>query len=147
MSDAPQYKHRKNTNVVVITCGVTAEPRIQQQNGEQARAFLRLAVKDRPAKDDPYSGHTNYLDASAFGPLVEKLIAPHVHKGSRLAITGRLYAQTKPDRGENRTSVSITIEQLELLGQPGRNGLSQAEQQANESVADAPVPAEDPVPF
>ena len=101
--------------------GQDVELRYTQQG--LAVANLNIAVNEhfKDSNGEPQK-RTHWFRATAFGRTAE-IAAQYLHKGSKLGIAGKLVQRTwQDDQGNNRSSVEIRIDQLELLGSANANG-------------------------
>ena len=101
--------------------GQDVELRYTQQG--LAVANLNIAVNEhfKDSNGEPQK-RTHWFRATAFGRTAE-IAAQYLHKGSKLGIAGKLVQRTwQDDQGNNRSSVEIRIDQLELLGSGNGNG-------------------------
>ena len=99
--------------------GQDVELRYSQQG--LAIANLNIAVNEhyKDNNGEPQK-RTHWFRATAFGRTAE-VAGQYLHKGSKVGIAGKLVQRTwQDDQGNNRSSVEIRIDQLELLG--GGNG-------------------------
>jgi single-strand DNA-binding protein len=95
--------------------GQDVELRYTQQG--LAIANLNIAVNEHFKDSNGESQkRTHWFRATAFGRTAE-VAAQYLHKGSKVGIAGKLVQRTwQDDQGNNRSSVEIRIDQLELLG-------------------------------
>lgn len=80
------------------------------QNGDQAKASFRIAV-DRPAKPDG-THDADFINCIAWGRRAE-VIADHFHKGSKIAISGRIRTGSYQNQ-QGATVYTFDIEVMEL---------------------------------
>lgn len=80
------------------------------QNGDQAKASFRIAV-DRPAKSDG-THDADFINCIAWGRRAE-VIADHFHKGSKIAISGRIRTGSYHNQ-QGATIYTFDIEVMEL---------------------------------
>ncbi len=101
--------------------GHDVELRYTQQG--LAIANLNIAVNEHFKDSNGESQkRTHWFRATAFGRTAE-VAAEYLHKGSKVGIAGKLVQRTwQDDQGNNRSSVEIRIDQLELLGSGNTNG-------------------------
>lgn len=95
--------------------GQDVEVRYTQQG--LAIANLNIAVNEhfKDASGESQK-RTHWFRATAFGRTAE-IAAQYLQKGSKVGIAGKLVQRTwQDDHGNNRSSVEIRIDQLELLG-------------------------------
>ena len=82
-----------------------------------------IAVKDSFKKDTTY-----FHNFTAFGKTAETM-ANHLHKGSKILITGQLTQSSYEKDGQKRTSTDIIVDRFEFLDSKGSG--EQASQQSN----------------
>ena len=80
------------------------------QNGDQAKASFRIAV-DRPTKPDG-THDADFINCIAWGRRAE-VIADHFHKGSKIAISGRIRTGSYQNQ-QGATIYTFDIEVMEL---------------------------------
>lgn len=103
-------------NRCLISGNLTREPELRSTaSGMQVLSF-GVAVNDR-AKN-PQTGQwedrPNFIDCTMFGTRAEKL-ASYLHKGSKVAIEGKLrYSQWEKD-GQRRSKLEVIAEELEFM--------------------------------
>jgi len=100
--------------------GQDVELRYTQQG--LAIANLNIAVNEhfKDSNGEPQK-RTHWFRATAFGRTAE-IAAEYLHKGSKVGIAGQLVQRSWQDQeGNNRYSVEIRINQLELMGSTNGN--------------------------
>lgn len=108
-------------NHVCIAGNLGADPELRYSQAGLAIANLNIAVNEhfKDSNGEPQK-RTHWFRATAFGRTAE-IAGEYLHKGSKVGIGGKLVQRTwQDDQGNNRSSVEIRIDQLELLG--GGNG-------------------------
>lgn len=116
--------------------GQDVELRYTQQG--LAIANLNIAVNEHFKDSNGESQkRTHWFRATAFGRTAE-VAAQYLHKGSKVGIAGKLVQRTwQDDQGNNRSSVEIRIDQLELLG--SANGSQNDGRQSTGQQQDGPA--------
>lgn len=99
-------------NVVTLVGRVGGEPDVKYFESGSVKCRLTLAV-NRMRKDDP----PDWFNLEIWGKTAE-IAANYVHKGSLIGVTGSLKFEHWQDRatGANRTSPTIRVDKLDLLG-------------------------------
>lgn len=140
--------------------GQDVELRYTQQG--LAIANLNLAVNEhyKDGNGEPQK-RTHWFRATAFGRTAE-IAAEYLKKGSKVGIGGKLVQRSwQDDQGNNRSSVEIRIDQLELLGsgngngnpsqgegrQQGGSNQSQSKQQYYGDAYEPPMDSSGDIPF
>ena len=114
-------------NRVTITGNLTRDPELRQaQSGGQVLR-LGVAVNDRwkNPQTQQWEDRPNYIDCVVFGNRAGA-VQPHLHKGSKVAIEGRLRWSQWADRetGKNRSKVEVAVDEIEFLS-PRQDGPQQ----------------------
>ena len=112
-------------NTTTITGRLTADPELRFTPSGTAVATLRVANNDR---DD----HPVFVTVTAFDKLAQ-VVADHMVKGRRLAITGRLHFEQWETDGQKRSKLTVIAHQIDFLDAPPAEGNRQADS------GDAPV--------
>ena len=113
-------------NRVCLIGNLGADPEIKYAPSGTCIANIRLAVNDkRKDSNGQQIEETYWFQATAFGKIAE-VIANYTSKGSRLGIDGKLIQRTWQDQsGNNRQSIEIRVDGVELLSVPRNDGQSQ----------------------
>ena len=83
--------------------------------GSSQRLTFRLATSERYTdKDGKVQEKTTWHNCVVWGPRAEKL-APHVQKGTKFSIIGRIENREYEKDGQNRTISEIVVDELEFL--------------------------------
>ena len=99
-----------NTNIVVISGNVTADPELRQTKDGTFVARFKVAVNRGDRAD--------FLPCTAFGKTAENIRA-YVSKGSRVIVQGSLRSSTYQDKdGTNRTAYEISVSSCEFVRRP-----------------------------
>ena len=102
-----------NTNVVVISGNVTADPDLRQTRDGTFVARFQVAVNRGDRAD--------FLPCVTFGKTAENVRA-YVSKGSRVIVQGSLRSSTYQDKdGTNRTSYEINAHLVEFVRRPAES--------------------------
>ncbi|MBQ5316354.1 MAG: single-stranded DNA-binding protein [Oscillospiraceae bacterium] len=97
-----------NTNVIVISGNLTAEPDIRQTQDGTLTAHFTVAVNRSSEKAD-------FLPCVAFGKTAEN-IRSYLTKGSGVIVKGSLHANRFSDAGGSRTFYEISAQSVEFIG-------------------------------
>lgn len=103
-------------NRVVISGNLTREPEVRQTAGGLPVMQLGVAVNDRRRNQQTgeWEDYPNFVDCSLFGTRAESL-AQFLHKGSKVAIEGKLrYTQWERD-GQKRSKIEVVVDEVEFL--------------------------------
>ena len=128
-----------NINTAIITGNLTRDPELRQTVSGTSVLQFSVAVNDRVKENGEGTDRANYIDCTMFGTRAESL-SKMLHKGSKVAVQGKLHWSSWEKNGEKRSKVEIWPDTVELLtprnqGQQGQNftqqkdmGTVQAEQ-------------------
>jgi single-strand DNA-binding protein len=123
-------------NSMTLVGVLTKDPR-QVGGGERRGARMRLA------EANAHPDHPLYIDASIFGPQAEACLE-HLHKGSRVAVVGRLrFREWKRVDLSPRSEHWIAADRVDFLSAPPAEGPAQDTTASSPSadVTEAPAPA------
>ena len=143
-----------NINTVIVTGNLTKDPELRSTaNGSNVLQFS-VAVNDRMKVNGEWQDRANYIDCTMFGTRAESL-AKFLHKGSKVAIHGKLHWSSWEKNGEKRSKVEIWPDTVELLtprnqGQQGQNFAPQKDMGTVIAEQDFGVtmePYDDDIPF
>lgn len=123
-------------NSVSISGNVTRDPSIiDTVNGSHVLKFS-VAVNDRKKnKDGQWEDYASFIDCVVFGNRAKSL-SQYIHKGTKVAIQGKLNQDRWQDRetGKMRSSVSVYVDEIELMSR------REAPTQSGASYEDANIP-------
>ena len=107
-----------NSVSIIGNLGQDVDLRYTQQG--TAVANLNLAVSEFYRDQNGESQkRTHWFRATAFGRTAE-IAGEYLKKGSKVGISGQLVQRTwQDDQGNNKSSIEIRINQLELIGNGG----------------------------
>ena len=127
-------------NRVCLIGNLGADPEIKYAPSGTCIANIRLAVNDkRKDSNGQQIEETYWFQATAFGKIAE-VLANYSNKGSRIGIDGKLIQRTWQDtNGNNRQSIEIRIDSVELLSLPN-NGQGQGNGQQNHNRGNSAPP-------
>jgi single-strand DNA-binding protein len=118
-------------NRVVLTGNLTRDPELHATPKGTSVCGLRVASNTR-RKDDggEWVDKPNYFDVTVWGAQGENC-ATYLHKGSALAVDGRLeWREWEEPGGAKRQAVEIIADNVQFLGSP-RDAASAAAQEAD----------------
>jgi single-strand DNA-binding protein len=109
-----------STNRVVLVGRLTRDPELRGLPSGHSVCALRIAVNGvRKDAEGDYRERPNYFNVSVFGPHGEN-IHRYLHKGSRVAIDGRLeWSEWETAEQQHREGVRIVADSVEFLDTPG----------------------------
>lgn len=103
-------------NRVNLTGNLTREPDARCTASGMTVLTIGIAVNDR--RKDPQTGqwgdYPNFIDCVMFGTRAQS-VSKLLHKGSKVAIDGKLRYSTWERDGQKRSKVEVIIDDLELL--------------------------------
>ena len=121
----------QDLNSVVIVGRLTREPEIKYTPSGTALAHISVANGERTKQNNEWKDYTNYFDVTVWGNSAVNC-QKFLHKGSQVAVSGRL----RQDRWEDKTTgktvskVQIIADSVQFLGSPaGNNNGGQFNQQ------------------
>lgn len=109
-------------NKVYLMGNLTRDPEVRTTPSGLKIAKLGLAVNRRyRTRDNETKEETTYVDIDAFGPQAD-VLEKYCQKGSPLFVEGRLrLEQWQTNTGENRSKLSIVLENFQFIGGRGDN--------------------------
>jgi single-strand DNA-binding protein len=112
-----------STNRVVLIGNLTRDPELRELPSGNRVCNLRIACNGvRRDADGEYRERPLYFDVAAFGGLAES-VALYMHKGSLLAIDGRLeWSEWETAEQQKRQAVSVVAENIQFLDRPASRG-------------------------
>lgn len=129
-------------NKVILTCRLTREPDVRRTASGMAVLTLGVAFNDRRKNQaGEWEDVGNFADATLFGARAEA-IANYLHKGSRIAIEGKLRYSSWERDGQKRSKLEIMVDELVMLDKKQGN-----QQQAAQPVEVQPTYYDDAIPF
>lgn len=138
-------------NKCILIGRLTTDPEIRATQSNTTVANYTLAV-DRGIKSADGQQQTDFIDCVAFGKGGE-FAQKHLHKGTKIAIEGRIQSRNWEDKqGNKRKSVEVIVDRHEFCESKGGNSGYSA-QDANAAafgVGDIPeawATEDTPLPF
>lgn len=130
-------------NKVILTCRLTGEPDVRRTASGMAVLTLGVAFNDRRKNQaGEWEDVGNFADATIFGTRAEA-IANYLHKGSRIAIEGKLRYSSWERDGQKRSKLEIMVDELVMLDKKQQ----QAQPVAAQPVEVQPTYYSDDLPF
>lgn len=128
-------------NRVVLTGNLTREPELRRTANGMAVLNIGIAVNDRRKNQQSgeWEDYPNFLTCVMFGTRAES-VSGYLHKGSKVAIEGKLrFSQWEKD-GQKRSKIEVMIDDLELLTPRNQTPATQAPIEATAYIADEDLP-------
>ncbi len=109
-------------NKVFMMGNLTRDPEIRQAGGQQICSFGIAMSRTYQSARGETREDVCYVDVDAWGRTGE-IVAQYARKGSPLFVEGRLRYDTWDDRetGKKRSRLTVTAENVQLLGGPRDN--------------------------
>jgi len=106
----------KSLNVVALTGKLVAEPELRYFGSGMALLNLRLCFWTNKKEGESWVETGNFIDVKQFKPS-EKFVGL-LHKGSPLAISGRLEVEEWKDKetGKSRSKVVVVAQEITFAG-------------------------------
>ena len=114
-------------NKIVLVGHLTRDIDLRYTQGGAAIGSCAIAVTRKFSVNGEKREETCFIDISFFGKQAE-IANQYLNKGSKLLIEGRLkFEQWTDNNGQNRSKHSISVENMEMLGdgQGGNNSQNQ----------------------
>lgn len=126
-------------NKVYLMGNLTRDPEVRTTPSGLKIAKLGLAVNRRyRTRDNETKEETTYVDIDAFGPQAD-VLEKYCQKGSPLFVEGRLrLEQWQTNTGENRSKLSIVLENFQFIGGRGDNSSGELSGSTTEMSGKAP---------
>ena len=143
-----------NINTAIITGNLTRDPELRQTASGTSVLQFSVAVNDRAKVNGEWTDRANYIDCTMFGTRADSL-SKLLHKGSKVAVQGKLHWSSWEKDGQKRSKVDIWPDTVELL--TSRNQTSQGQDfapqkdagtiRAEQDFCVTMEPYEDDIPF
>lgn len=104
-------------NRVSISGNLTRDPELRQTAGNGTQVLnLGVAVNDRRRNNQTgqWEDYPNFIDCVLFGNRAGNL-AQYLHKGSKVAIAGKLRYSSWEKDGQRRSKVEVVIDDIEFM--------------------------------
>jgi single-strand DNA-binding protein len=107
-------------NRVVLVGRLTREPELRALPSGLSVCPIRVACNSaRRSTEGDYEEKPNYFDVNVYGASAEN-VSRYMHKGSRVAIDGRLeWREWETSDQQRRQAVSVVAETVLFLDSPG----------------------------
>lgn len=108
-------------NRVVLSGNLTRDPELRTTASGVAVLSFSIAVNDKRknSQTGEYEDHANFVDCTIFGNRASGL-APHLSKGSKVAVDGKLrWSQWERD-GQKRSKLEVIVENIDICS--GKKG-------------------------
>lgn len=136
-------------NRVSISGNLTRDPELRATGGGTQVLSMGVAVNDRRRNQQSgeWEDYPNFVDCTVFGARAESL-APHLAKGSKVAIDGKLRYRSWTDQqtGKRRSALEVVVDEIEFMSprqQPAYQQQPYAPQPYQQpAYAQAPAPAQ-----
>jgi single-strand DNA-binding protein len=118
-------------NSTAVSGTLTRDAELRQTSSGFAVCTLIIAVNEsvKNKNSGEWEERANYFEAVLLGKRAEKL-SQYLTKGTKVAIQGKLKQERWETDGQKRSKVTITIDQIELMG--GKQQPKPQQQQANQ---------------
>ena len=103
-------------NRVIISGNLTRDPELRQTSGGLPVLGFGVAVNDRRRNQQTgeWEDFPNFVDCTMFGTRAQS-VSQFLHKGSKVAIEGKLrWSQWERD-GQKRSKLEVIIDELEFM--------------------------------
>ena len=105
-------------NRVTISGNLTREPELRRTQSGTSVLSMGVAVNDRRKNQQTgeWEDYANFVDCTLWGNRADAL-AQYLHKGSKVAIEGKLrWSQWERD-GQKRSKLEVVVDELEMMTQ------------------------------
>ena len=108
-----------NINKYICTGRLTKDPELRELPSGQSVCNLRVACNGtRRDADGEYRERPHYFDVATFGSRAEN-VSRYLHKGSRIAVDGRLeWREWETAEQQRRQAVSVVADSVQFLDSP-----------------------------
>lgn len=103
-----------NINQVVVSGNLTRDPELKATRGGSSVLEFSVAVNDRVKEGNEWKDRPNYIDCVLFGSRADSL-SKFMHKGDKVAVTGRLHWSSWEKDGQKRSKVNVYVDSVELM--------------------------------
>lgn len=133
-------------NRVTITGNLTRDPEMRTTQGGMAIMRLGVAVNDRRRNQQTgeWEDCPNFVDCTMFGSRAEA-VERYLHKGMKVAISGRLHYSAWEKDGQKRSKLDVTVDDIEFMSRGGE-AAQPAERQGRKADTEPGLYDED-IPF
>lgn len=132
-------------NRVVLIGNLTRDPELKYTPSGSPVAKFGLAVnRTYTNKQGEKVQGVDFIDIVTWAKLAE-LCTEYIHKGSPVAIEGRLQYSSWETDGQKRSKIEVVAENVQFLGKPGDSGDSNREPAKVSGAAE--INLEEEIPF
>ncbi|WP_028264385.1 single-stranded DNA-binding protein [Atopobium fossor] len=128
-------------NRVLISGHLTRDIELKSTAGGTPVASFGVAVNDR--RKNPQSGewedYPNFVDCVMFGARAEA-ITRYLHKGSKVAIEGKLRFSSWEYDGQRRSKLEVVVDNIEFLSQQQQATQPPQPQEPAQELVDDDIP-------
>jgi single-strand DNA-binding protein len=116
----------RSINRVVLTCGLTRDPKLRHTASGASVATLRVAFATGRIVEGEWQEKRNYVDVEVWGTQAESA-EKHLSKGRQLAIDGRLeWSEYEGRDGSKWQGVRIVADNVQYLPLPAGSALNRS---------------------
>ena len=127
-----------DTNALFIIGRIVRDAELKYTSGGMAVSKFSLAVSKKRKVENEWKEETHFFEFILWGKKAEGL-QQYLVKGKQVAITGELNQERWQQDGQNRSKVSITVQEIQLLhGGSSGSGSDQASTADEGYVDDIP---------
>ena len=103
-------------NRVVISGNLTRDPDLRSTKSGAPVLNLGVAVNERRKnpQTDEWEDFANFVDCTMFGKRAEG-VAPHLSKGAKVAIEGKLRYSSWERDGQRRNKLEVIVDEIEFM--------------------------------
>lgn len=105
----------KDLNRVVLIGRLTKDAELRYSAGGTCFARFSLAVNRSRKTETGYTDEVSFFDCDMAGKTAESL-STYLRKGKQIAVEGELVQQRWQQDGQNKSRVTVFVNQLQLLG-------------------------------
>ena len=101
-------------NKVLLTGNLTRDAQVKPLPSGTSVVEFGIAVNERVKTDGEWGNRANFFDCVWYGNRAESL-APHLSKGRKIALEGRLQYRAWEKDGQKRSKVDIVVNDADLM--------------------------------
>ena len=135
-------------NKVILIGRLTRDPEVRYSQGENATAIARYSLAvDRKFKREGELD-ADFINCVAFGKNGE-FAEKYLHKGMKIAVTGRIQTGSYTDRETGKTvyTTDIVVEEHEFCESKGNNAQQTSPQTSGDGFMNIPDGLDEELPF
>ncbi len=119
-------------NSVNLVGNLTRDPELRRTSNDAAVLSFSVAVNDR--RKNSHTGQweevANFVDCTMFGARADA-VSTKIHKGSKVAIMGRLHYSSWERDGQRRSKLDVVVDDIEFLSPKDNSSDYEPESQAS----------------